>query len=319
MNLKRLTYRSIATGLNALSYLAPARAGRYAFQLFATPPPPRIRPKEQAFLDTATRLDRQLGNYRVPVYQWGDANAPICVTAYGWGYNAGRWRHFVPALVEAGYRVIAFDPPGHGHSKAPRFLTYPIMAEIEVELIRSLGGVELVLAHSFGGSCLVEALTRLPEGLRPRRMCLMAIVSEVRWLFAGFAQFMGFREVVYQQMQRRIEELTGRKLDEFDVALVADRLRDVPTLLVHDPQDGVTAFRNALRNHSHWRGSWLYSPEGAGHHLGTAEVTRNILDWLTTQGGGAAGWKQNTGGIAPLPAVVDPRDMEVDGVTNFYG
>ena len=319
MNLKRLTFRSLAAGLNALSYVAPARAGRYAFHLFATPPPPHLRAKEQAFLDTAVRLDRKINDHLIPVYRWGAPDAPICFTAYGWGYNAGRWRHYVPALIEAGYRVIAFDFPGHGQCKGPRQMTYPMLVDIELQLIRSLGKIDLVLAHSFGGSCLVEALTLLPEALRPRRICLMAIVSEVRWLFAGFAQFMGFRDVVYRQMQAHIELITGRNLDEFDVARVAGQLGEIPTLLVHDPGDSVTAYRNALRNHSHWPGSWLYSPEGAGHHLGTTEVTHNILRWLINGKGGAAGWKQNTGMLAPLPAVVDPRDMEVDGVTNFYG
>ena len=318
MNLKRLTYRSLATVINGLSFVHPRLAGRIAFYLFTTPPPPRVRPKEQAFLDTARRNDQPVGEHRIPVYEWGPSNGPVVFCAYGWGYNAGRWRHYVPRLVETGYRVVAFDLPGHGHCTGSRQLTYPMAAEIEMTLIRRLGGVELVLAHSFGGSCLVESLTLLPEHLRPRRMCLLAIVSEVRWLFVGFVQFMGLREVVYEQMQRRIEELTGRSLDEFDVATVAGQLKAIPTLLVHDPEDPVTAYRNAQRNHSHWPGSWLYSPVGAGHHLGTAEVTAAVLDWLI-KGAVPAGAKRNAGNMQPLPAVVEAGDMEVDGVTDFYG
>ena len=318
MNFKRLTYRSLATAINGLSYVQPALAGRYAFQLFITPPPPRIRPKEQAFLDTARRNDQPVGEHLIPVYEWGPVDGPVVFCAYGWGYNAGRWRHYVPDLVEAGYQVVAFDLPGHGHCGGSRQLTYVLAAEIEMELIRRLEDIELVLAHSFGGSCLVESLSLLPAHLRPRRMCLLAIVSEVRWLFAGFVRFMGLRELVYQQMQRRIEELTGRSLDEFDVAAVAPQLADIPTLLVHDPEDPVTAYRNAVRNHSHWRGSWLYSPAGAGHHLGRAEVTQAVLNWLI-RGAVPAGAVQNTGELHPLPAVVDTRDMEVNGVTDFYG
>jgi hypothetical protein len=51
-------------------------------------------------------------------------------------------------------------------------------------------------------------------------------------------------------------------------------------LLIHDPEDQVTSFRNAERNHSNWPSSVLYTPKGAGHHLGTAEVTNNILAFL---------------------------------------
>ena len=146
----------------------------------------------------------------------------------------------------------------------------------------------------------------------------MAIVSEVRWLFEGFARFMGLRDALYRSMVGYIENFSGRPLDTFDVTTAAAQLTDIPTLLVHDPEDRVTAYRNARRNHSHWRGSWLYSPRGAGHHLGTAEVTRDILTWLI-EGTPPTGAERNTGQLKPLPAVVEREDMEVNGVTDFYG
>ncbi len=318
MNPKKLLYRGLATGINMIGYVAPARAGQLAFGLFATPPPARVRPKELEFLQRAERLDQTIAGYRIPVYQWGPADGPIVFCTYGWGYNAGRWRHYVPELVTAGYRVVAFDPPGHGLSTDRVQLTFPLMATLQAELIRRLGGIDQVLGHSFGGSCLTEGLTYLPSELRPSRICLMAVVSEVRWLFAGFAQFMGFREPVYAQMQQHIVRITGRSLDEFDVSRVAPQLSGIPTLLIHDPRDQVTAYRNARRNHSHWLHSWLYSPEGAGHHLGTSTVTQAVLTWII-KGAEPAGAVQNTGSLPPLPAVVDPRDMEVEGVTNFFG
>ena len=318
MTPKKLAYRSLAALLNAVSYLAPARAGILAFRIFATPPPPRIRPKEQAFLDTARLRWEVIGDHHIPVYEWGQVDGPAVFCAYGWGYNAGRWRHYAPRLTAAGYRLVAFDLPGHGHCRGPRQLNYVVAAEIEMELIRRLGGIDLVLAHSFGGSCLVESLASLPVHLRPRRICLLAIVSEVRWLFVGFVRFMGFNQRVYRSMEAHLYQLTGRRLDEFDVAAVAPRLGDIPTLLVHDPADPVTAYRNSLRNHSHWVGSWLYSPPAAGHHLGTSGVTTAVLNWLIDEKV-PAGAERNAGDRPALPAIVDSADMLVDGVTDFYG
>jgi pimeloyl-ACP methyl ester carboxylesterase len=317
MTPKRLAYRTLATGINTLTRFSPKLAGRLAFRLFATPPPPRIREKEQRFVDRADRLDRRILEWEVPVYAWGPTDGPIAFCAYGWGYNAGRWRHYVPALVEAGYRVVAFDPPGHGHATGPRVLDYPTMAEIMTELMRSFGGIDLVLAHSFGGSCLVESLRRLPPTERPVRICLLAIVSEVRWLFVGFADFMGFSDRTFRALVLHIQQRTGRRLDEFDVTIPAAELTDIPTLLVHDPRDATTAYRHAQRNHSHWPGSLLYSPEGAGHHLGTPEVTKVILRFLI-RGARPAGAILNRGQIEPLPAVVDARDIATSGVTDFY-
>ena len=35
---------------------------------------------------------------------------------HGWGSRAGRFRLFVPQLQQRGFRVVAFDGPGHGRT-----------------------------------------------------------------------------------------------------------------------------------------------------------------------------------------------------------
>ena len=316
MNVTKLIYGAVSVAVNGLSYLSPRRAGRLAFRMFGTPPPVNLRQKEREFLATARRLDRPFRGKNIAVYEWGAADDPIVFTAYGWGYNAGRWRHFVPPLVEAGYRVIAFDPPGHGNSPG-RLLHYPLFVDLERELIESLGGIDLLLGHSFGGGTMVETLASLPLPLRPRRICLMAIFSEVRWIFEGYARAMRLRPNVLPAMEDYIVELTGRRLDEFDVAKNGATLGDLPTLLVHDPEDKTTSFRNARRIHSHWPNSYLYAPRGAGHHLGTAEVTRNVIAFLL-EGAVPAGAEVNEGQLTPIPAIAERQDKSALGVTNYY-
>ncbi len=318
MNIRQLTFRAIGAGINTVSYFSTAAGGRLAFQLFGRPPKPNIRPKESAFLDRADRQDLTWQNRNIPVYCWGPAAGPVVFCAYGWGYNAGRWRHYVPALVEAGYRVVAFDPPGHGQAAAGN-LDYPMLVDIEATLLRHLGGCDLVLCHSFGGGCLIEALASLPRELHPRRACVMAVFSEVKWIFQVFTISLGLRPVIFRQMQAYIEQRTGRSLEEFDVALNAGKLAHVETLLIHDPADTVTGFRNARRNHSHWRGSYLHTPSGAGHHLGTAGVTRAVLAFLQEGTLPEHHLSYNDGSQAPLPAMVTAEDLAVSGgVSDYY-
>lgn len=317
MTSRQLLFKWIGIGINTVSYASTKAAGKLAFKLFATPPKPRIRPKEQAFLDTATRLDIIWEDKRIPVYSWGPPAGKVVFCAYGWGYNAGRWRHYVPALTEAGYRVVAFDPLGHG--LAPKgMLDYPKLVEIMATILRHVGGCELVLCHSFGGGCLIEVLAGLPAELRPKRAVVMAVFSEVKWIFQVFTQSLGLRPVIFTEMQNIIQGRTGRNLDEFDVALNAQKLSEVETLLIHDPEDKVTAFRNARRNHSHWKGSALYAPTGAGHHLGTAGVTRTVLSFLT-DGTVPEDVAINRGDMEPLPAMISAEDLAVSGgVSDYY-
>lgn len=317
MTSRKFLFRAIGVGLNTLSYVSPRLAGRMAFQFFGKPPKPRVRPKEQAFLDTATRLDMVWEGTNIPVYSWGPPAGKVVFCAYGWGYNAGRWRHYVPALIKAGYRVVALDPPGHGLAPAGN-LDYPKLVDIESTILRNLGGCELVLCHSFGGGCLIEVLANLPKELHPKRAVVMAVFSEVKWIFQVFTISLGLRPVIFEEMQRYIEGFSGRKLEEFDVALNAHRLSNINTLLIHDPEDKVTAFRNAQRNHSHWVNSALYAPKGAGHHLGTAGVTRVVLDFLLN-GNLPEAVHINYGEMEQLSAMITAEDLAVSGgVSNYY-
>lgn len=318
MSTRQILFKGIGLGLNAVSYISPRAAGTLAFKLFARPPKPNIRAKEKVFLDTATRMDTIYDGIRIPVYCWGPQGGPIVFCAYGWGYNAGRWRHYVPALTEAGYRVVAFDPIGHGLAPSGP-LDYPTLVAIETTVLRHLGGCELVLCHSFGGGCLIEALTALPREFHPQRACVMATFSEVKWIFQVFTISFGLRPIIFEEMQAYIEGRTGRSLDEFDVALNASRLPHVETLLIHDPADTVTGFRNAQRNHSHWKGSYLHMPPKAGHHLGTAGVTRTVLSFLTDGIIPDDHISHNDGSQEPLPAMITAEDLAVSGgVSDYY-
>lgn len=316
MSFKSFLFKSMGVGLNTISYVHPPLAGKLAFSLFAKPPKPNVRPKEKIFLDRADRLDINWRGLNVPVYSWGPMDAPVVFCAYGWGYNAGRWRHYVPALNKAGYRVVAFDAPGHGLADSGS-LDYPKYVDIEETILRKLGGCELALTHSFGGGCLVEALKNLPPGLRPKRAAFLGVFSEVRWIFVIYANALGLRPIVYHRMVDHIEEQTNRKLDDFDVARNGRALSDMDILVAHDPEDTVTSFRNAERNHSHWVGSHLYAPDKTGHHFGTAEATRNVLTFLT-EGTLPPGTTTNAGDLTPLPSVVSKHDLSRSGGMSDY-
>ncbi len=277
--MKQILYRMAGLGLNLWSLPAPRQAVSLAIRLFSTPPRPAIREKERAFLKTARQVRRQLAGLPVVEYHWGEENAPLVVLSYGWGYNAGRWRHFVPELVTAGYRVLAYDPPGHGLAPAGQ-LNLPLNAAILRTLLEDYGPAEAVIAHSFGGSSTVYALQQLPEYLHPRRVAIMASFSYVPNVFGGYRKALGLWSSLYWRMVRRFEQHIGHPLEHYDFALMAGRLPHVQALIVHAPEDRVTPYGESLRYFSFWPGSLLLSPAEGGHHLGTAGITQEVLDFV---------------------------------------
>ncbi len=277
--MRKMIFKATGMGINLLSLVAPKAAGRTAYRLFATPVRTPLRPKEADFLSTATQIRSHAGAHEIVEYHWGPADGPLLLLSYGWAYNAGRWRHFVPELAAAGFHVLAYDPPAHG-ANSGKMLDLPANGIIQRNLLERYGPVEAMLVHSFGAGAAVMTVADLPADLRPRRMVIMATFSSASRVFSNFRRQLGLWKSTYREMVWRIENIAGAPIHSYDMALVSGQLGRVKTLLVHDPDDRVTPFSNALRYQAYWPGLALWRAHGGGHHLGKAYITEGIIRFL---------------------------------------
>ncbi|WP_149204093.1 alpha/beta fold hydrolase [Actinotalea subterranea] len=80
--------------------------------------------------------------------------APLVVLLHGFPEMWWAWRHQIPALAAAGYRVAAMDLRGTGASdKPPHGYDVPTLARDVAGVIRSLGAQEaFVVGHGTGGA-----------------------------------------------------------------------------------------------------------------------------------------------------------------------
>lgn len=277
--MQRIITKVIGLGLNLWSLVAPRQAAKKAAYIFSKPPKPHVREKERSFLDTARQVRREVAGQPIVEYHWGPDNAPLVLLSYGWAYNAGRWRYFVPELLTAGYRVLAFDPPGHGLAPTGT-LNIPLNAAIVRALLEDYGPADTMVGHSFGGSSNVYALHNLPRALHPKSMVIMASFSYAPRVFLEYKKTLGLWSPLYWRMIRAFEKEVGHPLSFFDFAMMTSALPHVEGLLVHDPADAVTPYAEARRFHDFWHGSHMYSPTEGGHHLGTAGITRAVLRYI---------------------------------------
>jgi pimeloyl-ACP methyl ester carboxylesterase len=281
--MQKLIFKLIGLLLNLGYLILPKQFEKKAYELFGRPSKPKFRLKEQEFVASAVQINSEFEGIPCVEYHWGPADGPILLLSYGWDYNAGRWRHFVPALVAAGHHVIAYDPPGHGrNTKAKPFVTAVINSKVQRGLIVKYGRPTAVIAHSFGGACMVYTLKNLPAQLRPLRMVLMASFSSVPRIFEEYRRATGLWPSLYYGMIRRLEKQLGAPLDSFDMARMSSELHAIQALIVHDPSDKVTPFVNAQRYHDYWPGSMLLAANGTGHHLGKEAITAQILEFSLT-------------------------------------
>lgn len=92
------------------------------------------------------------------------AGTPVILLHGGLG-NSGNWGYQVPALVDAGYRVVVIDSRGHGRStRDARPYSYEQMAGDVLAVMGSLGVKRAAIVGWSDGACIGLAMARrVPE------------------------------------------------------------------------------------------------------------------------------------------------------------
>jgi pimeloyl-ACP methyl ester carboxylesterase len=85
-----------------------------------------------------------------------EGDGPLVVLCHGFPELAFSWRHQVPALVQAGYRVLAPDMRGYGESSAPAAIESYDIASLCVDmcgLLDAVGAPDAVfVGHDWGAN-----------------------------------------------------------------------------------------------------------------------------------------------------------------------
>ena len=103
--------------------------------------------------------------FRLATYPHGPEDGTPVVLIHGWPELAYSWNHTVPALAEAGYRVVAYDLLGFGRSDAPRGLGHYTIANLvgHLQSVMDHYGMEraVLVGHDWGGIILWHAVRML--------------------------------------------------------------------------------------------------------------------------------------------------------------
>ena len=120
-------------------------------------------------LTTSERMV-DVNGVRLRVYEAGDRGAPVIVLAHGFPELAYSWRHQIPALADAGYRVLAPDQRGYGGSSTPDAVTDYDIHALTGDLVGLLDdvGVEqaVFIGHDWGAMVVWHTALLHPTRVR---------------------------------------------------------------------------------------------------------------------------------------------------------
>ena len=114
--------------------------------------------------------ERLLATNGIELSVLDEGSGPPMVLCHGFPELAYSWRHQIPALVSAGYRVLAPDMRGYGRSSAPAEVEAYDIASLCGDLCGLLDAVgeqsAIFVGHDWGASVVWSLATLHPERVR---------------------------------------------------------------------------------------------------------------------------------------------------------
>jgi pimeloyl-ACP methyl ester carboxylesterase len=241
---------------------------KWAWRLFLTPRRHGTPQRERQVLQRAERFFVSTPAGEVQAYSWGADDLlfpwdvrPTILLVHGWEGRATQLGSFVGPLVDAGYRVVGFDAPAHGRSPGHRTHVVEVAAAIRT-VVRHVGGVRALVAHSMGGAASIIAMS---EGLVVEKAVLVASSARLEKVLTRFAQTLQMPGAVERELWDLVTARFGRDAAiRYSPCAQAGNLR-AAALILHDVDDAEVEYAEGQLLADSWPGATLVSTAGLGH------------------------------------------------------
>ncbi len=254
-------FRALGSGLNVYGRLAPEKAGRLANRLWFTPTRAGAGARFEYLLerpDTFTQL--RFGAYDLPVFSWGAG--PVVLFVHGWSGAGIQFGALVDPLVQAGYRVVIFDAPGHGRAQGRQTDLFE-MAQVVRQVAAIFGRIHGVVAHSVGS---VAAALAVSEGLAVDRLVLIAPPGSLATGVAAFGASLGLSRTVLDVHNKLLEERFGPDVwQRLDMTRIVGQFQ-MPGLVISDRDDSQIAAADGQKVAAAWPQAQFLETRGLGHN-----------------------------------------------------
>jgi pimeloyl-ACP methyl ester carboxylesterase len=273
-----LALRLLRLWFQVVGRAAPGIAARRAYRLWFQTRRFGEPPRETGWLNDAQQeyIEHPAGPLAATI--WGKDNRPTVLLLHGWNGRGSQMGAFAGPLVDAGYRVVAYDLPAHGRSPGNSTNLFEV-----IDTLRHVAGmftpVRAIVAHSFGA---VSAIMAAHEGLPVERLVCISPPNSLRFMLERFGRILAIPPRAQAALARRIETNFGNNVwERVSMDHLVATLR-VPGLVVHDEQDYDVAISEGDAIARSWPKAQLVRTRGLGHRriLRDTKVVRTVVGFI---------------------------------------
>lgn len=252
-----------------VSHLFPSFAAKSAYRLFHYPINSTRKNRHEKTLPKSKHFSIPLyDKVTLQGYQWGCENDPIVLLVHGWSTTSRSMSHFTESLLKNHYQVITYDALRHGKTKA-KLSDLANWADSVHAVLKHIGNVECVIAHSFGCAAVTVASTL---SLATKKIVFIAPIHNVTSVSDNFAKHLNIPTHVVEQMRTYTWDQNRKGFEQYgkDLEDIFNSDFHVPTLLFHDTKDKEIGIEHSHALSQKWTWATLIQTQDLGH--------RTILD-----------------------------------------
>jgi len=251
--------RLLRTSFRIINKTAPWLGGRWAYWLwFRTHRFPESR-REQEFRSSAQGFTFAYKGKPLAVYSWGEG--PVVLLAHGWNGRATQFWRFIDPLVQAGFRVVAFDLPAHGQSAGNSTDLFKIAESIRL-VSNQFGPVHGVIAHSLSNAALVMALR---DGLSTNRVVCISPPGQSVVMLKNYAEALELSSGMQERLLKHFLRDYGDDVWKKTSAVQNVQELSIPALVIHDKDDREVTWKEGKDLANSWPGAEFMLTESLGH------------------------------------------------------
>ena len=249
------------------------------YRAFFSPSRYEVKPTEQEVIEWGNNYRIKYDSGELAVTTWG-SNGPAVLLMHGWGGARAQMTGFVDPLLFAGYRVVAFDQPGHGESSGTTTNLLEIAPTMDL-IAQQEGSFHAVLAHSFGTLITSYALVErnFPP---PARLVYFGVFNQLLESLPRFQVLAGLSDEIMEDFRLMLYENFGQGVLEAITNVALTPRIDIPALMFHDVADNVTPVEDSRAIARVWNQAQFIETEGLGHRgaLQSKSIHEQVIKFL---------------------------------------
>jgi pimeloyl-ACP methyl ester carboxylesterase len=272
-------FRVLGIVLRATNAVSSKLASRMLYWLWCHPIRHRPAGREETVKKEAQVTDFELNGVGYKLYGFGK-QGPSVLLVHGWDGRGMQMMAFIKPLVDAGFKVFAFDAHGHGESPGQQ-TNGVIIRDMVAKISSTVGGLYAIVAHSIGGSFSLAAL----DEIKVQRAVLIAPPQNMQTVYEKVERRLGIPSQAGELFKQLFERDFPGVWERFSIERMVTNLPDVQGLIIHDEEDDFVFVAEGRAVHQAWKGSELHVTTGYGHRkiLRSDQVVRRVVEFLGRQ------------------------------------